>query len=87
MIASVRKEGIALFRAPPKSRMQTMAVPCLTEQAASPRKNKARAVSSVGRVSVLHTDCRGFESLTAHQKTFMKTPQSVADCGVFALHS
>ena len=41
-------------------------IPCLTEQGTSPRKNGG-AVSSVGRVSVLHTDCQGFESLTAHQ--------------------
>ena len=34
---------------------------------ALPLEKTAGAVSSVGRVSVLHTDCQGFESLTAHQ--------------------
>ena len=28
---------------------------------------KTLEIQIVGRVSVLHTDCQGFESLTAHQ--------------------
>lgn len=36
----------------------------------------------VGRVSVLHTDCQGFESLTAHQKKIHEgSPQAVTVCG------